>query len=357
MRKICFVFNSLSIGGSQKIEAFVANACHKNHYDISIICMTKSDIGVELNPDINITYIPYFRNKNPIDKVLFLIKLRNVIKKINPDLLCVFLADITRVVVLATQFLKIPILASERGAPGRHGKKLQKYTRAFSQCHTVVFQTEQAKNYYKLSNTNTIVIPNPCFLRWTHNEEPKHIDKIILSAGRICKQKRFDILIDAFNIVQAYHNEYKLLIYGDGPLLKELETKIEDYRLKDKVLFCGYSKDVFFDAGIPEIFVLSSDYEGIPNVLMEAMALGTMCISTDCEPGGARLLIEDGINGLIVPTGDAKKLAERILYAIDNPDRREEMAQIAKKIVKQFAPSIIEKMWLKIISDILSSIT
>lgn len=354
MKKICFVFNSLSIGGSQKIEAFVANAC-KEEYEVSVICMTKSDIGVDIDKSIKIHYVEYKRTGKISDKLFFLLKLRKEISTIHPDLICVFLADITRVVVTATTFMSIPIISSERGAPGRHGKNLKKYTKAFGKCKAVVFQTEQAKNYYYLPNAKTVVIGNPCTLRWQHDtNELKRRNNVILGAGRLCAQKRFDVLINAFGIVYKKHPDYKLYIYGDGPQFSELKELININKLNDAIYLCGYKKDVFNEIGIPEMFVLSSDYEGIPNILMEAMALGAMCISTDCEPGGARLLIDDHVNGLISPAGNYQELAKAILYAIENPAERIKMSEKATEVNNRFSPAVIKKQWLDIIADVIS---
>lgn len=351
MKKICFVFNSLGIGGSQKIEAFVANACKRSGYDVSVICFTKSDVGVEIDPDIPIQYVLNERTKSivsNIKKVLFLGKLRKEIQKENPDIICVFLADITRIVVLACKGLNIPIIGSERGAPGRHGKRLKRYNKAFTRCRKVVFQTEEARAYYNLPEHLVEIISNPCFPRWENNKVLSQTPKIICGAGRLCRQKRFDVLINAFFDVHKKHPEYRLRIYGSGPLENELKEQINNLGLIDSAQLCGYSKDVFSEVGIPEVFVLSSDYEGIPNVLMEAMSLGTACVATNCEPGGAKMLFADETRGLLSPLGDDLKLATNINRIIEDEVLANHLREKSKEINEEYAPSVIEAKWLQV---------
>ncbi len=355
MKKILFVFNSLGIGGSQKIEAFVANACKEAGFEVAVLSFTNVAVGVDLSEDIPIQYVIYDRCrgiKGLLKKIPFLFRLRSAIKRESPDAICVFLADMTRVVEHACKGLNIPIIASERGAPGRHGNKIRKYNSAFKKCHTVIFQTETARKYYRLDEKKVRIIPNPCFLRWEQTNELVFNEKTICAAGRLCKQKRFDVLIDSFLLVREKHPEYKLYIYGSGKLEGDLLKQISDCGLEESVFLPGYVKDVFASHGKPEIFVLSSDYEGIPNILMEAMALGIACVSTDCEPGGADLLFDHGRLGLLSPIGDSKKMADNIIRLIENPILAEKLRESVTEVSQTYSVNRIKALWMEVFRSI-----
>lgn len=356
MKKVLFVFNSLGLGGSQKIEAFVANTIKNAGFDTSVISLTDVPVGVDLEKDIPIRYVVYSRKGTNISGILsriaFLSRLRKAVKQEAPDIICVFLADKTRIVTLACSGMNIPIIGSERGAPGRHGSKLPKYNRAFKKCKYAVFQTETASSYYDLKDDQIKVIPNPCFLRWGEVDDLKNNANTICAAGRLCAQKRFDVLIDAFALVKKKHPEYTLYIYGSGDLQEKLQQQISKLSLENEVVFPGYVQDVFASHGRPDVFVLSSDYEGIPNILMEAMSLGIPCVSTDCEPGGAEMLFDHEKRGLLSPIGDSQKLADNICRVIEDRDLAVSLGSKAQEIKEVYSVRQIQQSWLDLFNSI-----
>ena len=137
----------------------------------------------------------------------------------------------------------------------------------------------------------------------------------------------------------------RLDFYGDGEMHDELQDKINYLGLEHRVTLHPSTKDIFDCIRTAQLFVLSSDYEGMPNALMEAMALGLPCISTDCRPGGARTLIDNGQNGLIVPVKDVDTLAETMMFVLDNPDLAEDMAQEARLLGETHTNKIIFDKW------------
>lgn len=361
--RILFIFRTMDTGGAQKIQAFVANACFQAGFAVSAITLTKKPTTVDINPEIQTTVVDYDHvgkaTHNPVLKIarklLFLCNLRKRIKHMNPDLVCVFLTDTVRVVSIATRGLKIPILASERGDPFQFShKKIRQYSRALNKCEEVVFQLEKAKEPFKLKESlRTSIIPNPCIprlgMQFANEGTIRKADKYILSAGRLCKQKRFDVLINAFSLFQLSHPEYQLIIYGEGEERSALELLIERKGLRGRVLLPGDTLNPFDNKNHPTVFALSSDFEGIPNVLIEAMGYGIPCISTDCSPGGASFLLDEGNRGVIVPVADWRALSEGLVMLVENPKMREEYAAKGKEIFELFPPNKIEGMWLKAI--------
>lgn len=364
-KHILFVFRSLGTGGSQKIQAFVANACIKRGFEVTILSMSNEKCTLDIHPKINIITLDYdsiINNRNNIisysfKRMQYLFHFRKICKKIKPDLVCPFLIDIVRLTVIALKYTPYFVLGSERGDPSQFSqKKIKQYNKALNKCTGVVFQLEEAAAYYSLQeNVIKEIIPNPSIVRNSDIDvliKDKE-DKFIFGAGRLTNQKRFDVLINAYKIVYNYHPEYRLKIYGDGIESANLKKHASILGLESQVDFVGDVKNIFQDVNSSSIFVLSSDFEGIPNVITEALINGIPCISTDCSPGGARLLLDEGKAGDIVECGNYRQLAQSIIKYIENPDSIKERVLHGKEYIKKFSPSIIEKDWIHLFERIL----
>lgn len=142
--------------------------------------------------------------------------------------------------------------------------------------------------------------------------------KGIVTTGRLVKQKNHALLIKAYSSI-ADKVEDDLYIYGEGELQGELEKLINDLGVKNRVHLLGAVRNVPEVLSSAKLFVLSSDYEGMPNSLMEAMAMGLPCISTDCPCGGPKRLLK---SGMLVRTGNEKELSKKILYCLGDEQFR-----------------------------------
>jgi len=177
---------------------------------------------------------------------------------------------------------------------------------------------------------------------------PKFSDREnrIVSVGRMSiKQKRQDVLIEAFKIVNEKYPDLTLHFYGDGKDLPQVKKIAQESNLADKIFFHGHVKNVCQEIFNAKIFVLSSDYEGIPNALIESMLLGVPSISTDCRPGGARILIKDGVNGIISPKGDSRILSENIIRLLENNQLADSFTMQSPKISETFSEANIAQKW------------
>lgn len=154
-------------------------------------------------------------------------------------------------------------------------------------------------------------------------------------------------MIDAFARIADDFPEYRLDIYGDGELEERLKEQIKQVGLENRVFLKGSNKNVLDYVYTASLFVLSSNYEGLPNALMEAIAIGVPCISTDCKPGGARTLIQDGINGWIVPRENVTLLSEKIQEVISKKKKDEILEKEAIKFRKAHSSKIVFDMWEK----------
>lgn len=142
--------------------------------------------------------------------------------------------------------------------------------------------------------------------------------RIIVAAGRMAVQKDYPTLLDAFGILAAQRADVRLVIFGEGPLHAETQALVERLGLADQVSLPGFSHNVRAEIAAADVFVLSSAWEGLPGVLIEALAEGVPVVSTDC-PFGAREILEDGRIGQLVPVGDAAALAAAVNAALDAP--------------------------------------
>lgn len=361
MKKIVFVFRNMGTGGAQKIEAFVANAMYEEGHEVIVINMASSPCTVDINSNIRVIDVLYdeiekCENKilSIIYKFIYLYKLRTAILEINPDLICGFLSDVVRIIVIAMKGCSIPIIGSERGDPFTFTEKqFLNYKSAYMKCKGVVFQLDDVKKKYGLpSEVVQKVIPNPCIPRKGKNFSKGNDDKkIIIGAGRLSPQKRFDLLVEAFDEIYRDYPDYRLHIYGNGPLYEMLSAKIDTLPSRKAISLIGDVKDVFNEKLEAQFFVLTSDFEGIPNVLIEAMAAKIPCIATDCSPGGARFLLKNGECGLIVKRDNKEELVAAIKKYIDDEALREKMKEKGYETIHEFNPKLIREMWIDIFNQ------
>jgi len=203
-------------------------------------------------------------------------------------------------------------------------------------------------DYYSFVQ-NRCIIANPLFSLKLPEiiEERKPME--IVASGRLDPQKNFSLLIEAFSMVLKEINiSVTLKIYGEGPQRNTLQSQINELRLGDKIILEGSVSDLHDRINGAALFVLSSNYEGFPNVLLEAMAMGLPVISTDFQSGIARELIGSE-NGIIVPVGDVRALKSAIVKILNNKIYRLKMRKNNPYVREQYNIDTIIKKWLKII--------
>ena len=135
--------------------------------------------------------------------------------------------------------------------------------------------------------------------------------------------------------------------------MEQIRQMAESLGVSDRVDFKGLVRDIPNAIRKAKMFVMTSDYEGLPNALIEAMAVGLPCVSTDCSPGGAAELIESGVNGLIVPCGDAGSIASAICTLLNNTETAYQYGLEAQKIIEKLAPEVIYETWRQYIDNLI----
>lgn len=355
--KILFLATEINYGGACKMLTTVANGMADYGHNVVFLTYRNRSEKTELNERVRYEHFDLENGLITSVKLLHTsFRLRQYIKKNGFDVVIAFLKPSTIRMILACRGTKAKTIVSERGDPYQSAAGLKSMIGnilskiAFLQADKIVFQTEKAKEFYpRRIHNRSVIIPNPVFVGNANTVSRSGREKRIVSVGRLdINQKRQDLLIDAFALISGKYSDYTLEFFGGGNDEAILKRKAAPYR---NVIFKGVSSNVIEDIRNAALFVLSSDFEGMPNALMEAMAIGLPCISTDCSPGGAALLIEQGVNGILVPRGDARQLADGMDYMLSDIDRAEKMGIEARKINERFSLESIMKKWNELIKQ------
>ena len=197
-----------------------------------------------------------------------------------------------------------------------------------------------------------MILPNPLNPLFVKNKYEGVREPLIVAVGRTDENKNHAMLIHAFARIASEYPNVNLCIYGDGNCKEQLEQLVKEKELTDRISLPGTVTNVAEHIYKAQIFALTSNTEGKPNSLMEAMALGLPVVSTDCPCGGPSTLIEDGVNGLLVPVGDAYALADAFRKILSDPQYAQKLGDNAYKIVEELNPDKVNGEWRKYLSHI-----
>ena len=272
--------------------------------------------------------------------------LRRLCKTEHPAALIAFMAEPNFRAVLAARGLGIPVIVSVRNDPDReYAGKLFRFVgkHVLPEADFCVFQTERARAWFpeKLRKKSAVIMnqADEAFFDRPACAGPRDI----VAVGRLTAQKNHALLIRAYAALGPVDD--RLIIYGEGEKRAELEALARELGLEGRVLLPGLSTDVPQAIGGAKLFVLPSDYEGMPNALLEAMALGLACISTDCPCGGPAELIENEKNGLLVPVGDEAALTAAMARLLGDDEMRAALGRAARERADAFRPEAVFKQW------------
>ena len=365
MKHIVFLALTLTRGGAERVIANLCNEALSEKYRVSIITCMNKPVGYKLRQEIEhicIEETSDIHYKNLGERFLKRRKLlKKVLEECKPDVLLCFLPEPNFLALSLKKYFDFPMIISVRNDPVREYKNpvYQLIMRMlYPKADGYVFQTKQAMEYFSFSKhimEKGCVISNPLgreFVGFSKVEEEKR-KKVIVNVGKFSGQKNQILLINAFAKIAEKFPEYELHIYGEGDKRKELEDLVNELNLSAKVKLPGNVsglKDKIKDAAL---FVLSSDYEGMPNALMEAMAMGIPCISTDCPCGGPAFLIQNRENGILVPIGDVDQLAEAIGYLLKDRVFADKLGRNGMEISKILHPDVVHGIWERYITKYL----
>lgn len=357
MKKLTIVTRNMKAGGAERVISQLANKFTENGVECIIVTLDNEEIFYQLDNAVKVHAIGRTSSNSYVDKLLKYKELRRYININKPDIVLALPEEIGIFVIPALIGTNIPVVVSERNNPWvmpwkKSTRLMRKLFYPFAS--GFIFQTEQASNFFSEKiRKKGIVLPNPLDLN--RIPEPWEGDRIkeIVGAGRFDKQKNFPLLIRAFAKFYEKHSDYVLKIYGDGPLREELIRYADSLLPKNAYCFPGRTTELLEKIKSASMFVLSSDYEGMPNVVIEAMAVGIPVISTDCPSGGPSYLIENGKNGILTPVGDLDALSDAMSKIAESDEFAMKISKEAQTIKSRLNAEVVAEKWRKYLNDIL----
>ena len=393
--KVVLFVTTLEGGGAERFIANLANSLDKKKFDVIVVCKLdkksyRLDNGVKffaLLPSFSLLVQKYYwfarfffgnlgsrfvarsvgsggRSELPY-KVTLLTKLSVwlfsfLLKREKPDLVFSALRSSNLTSILSAKNFSHPIIVSERIFPFDENV----YPAApilgfykFADC--VVVNSVETKKFFHskfgLPAQKITCIYNPVDVRKIIIRSRENVSHkwflqknipVVVAVGRLDNVKGFDVLLNAFVLVKKIV-DYRLVVLGKGSEKKSLVELAKNLGISGSVEFLGWQDNPFKFVAKADVFVLSSRYEGLPNVLLEAMALGKACVSTDCR-SGPKEIITNNVNGLLVPVDDEKKLAKAIIRVLTDKKLKAKLEKNAKKRAKNFDSKKIIKQFEKL---------
>ncbi len=358
-KSIAFYIGSLCMGGAERVIVNLAAYFHSCGYKVTIVTKLQDEDeypvpeGVtRLLADITGDEISRNRILNLYRRIA---KLRRIWKELQPDYIVSFIKKNNFMAITSAMGLRIPVIVSVRSNPAREYP--DKLTRLlvrvlFARAAGVVLQTKQAREFFpKAVRKKAVVLPNSLsekFLQTPYQGERK---KEIAWVGRMDANKNPKMLLRAFAGIAGKYPNWTVKFIGEGYQRKELEAICEEKNLTGQVSFMGRMEDVPGAIRESSVFVLTSKQEGMPNALIESMVSGLAAISTDCPCGGPAELIENGINGILIPVDDEKALTEALDKLLTDAEYRNRLSEEAKKLIDKVHPDIVNGQWLAYIES------
>lgn len=353
--KICFVIHSLGIGGMERVMSLIiTHIAQKSNVETHLVLIGFKRELVQSIPNETIVHKPswVFDNSRRTWCTLKTFKfIRGTIKQINPDSILSFGEMWNNLVLLALMVTGCPIYISDRSRPNKDLGRFQNYLRDtfYPIAKGFVAQTEKGKDVaiQRNWNTNISVIGNPVP---KINGESKR-KPYILNVGRLIQTKNIDQLLEIFSSVSKdpKHKEWRLKIVGGDAhtlrLSEKLKQQADQLSITERVDFEGEQKNVvpYYLEG--EIFAFTSTSEGFPNALAEAMSAGMAVIAYDCIAGPSDL-IDDGVNGFLIPENNKALFAQKLKELISDLALRVRFGQAAKVKMQSFeATQLCERFY------------
>lgn len=327
--KYLFTIRSLTGGGAERVVSVLTSYMANEGYDISIIAYDKSSNDYNINDKVKIYYMPKEPN-NIIGKIKRFSDMRILIKKINPDVIIPFVGTVLFVSYIASRPEHIPFIRTVRNSPWNEpGTILEKIMRKFlnKKSKAIMVQNEEQIEYFPVKMKEKIfAVPNPLDDVFIDNKKENYSSQInkIISVGRLNSQKNQELLIRAFANILTYYPDITLDIYGEGKEKEKLEYLIKEMNIENNCFLKGRSNNIVNELINADLFIMTSNFEGMPNALMEAMALGLPCISSDCRTG-PKTLIQHNETGILFETGNESELIKHIKWSINNIDKLNQM--------------------------------
>lgn len=347
--RISFFIGSMIRGGAERVISLLANHYCRLGWEVDIVLLLVNQVEYDLDDRIRIVDMTLKGSSYAKKAIGWFRSIRAYLKERSPDRVVSFIARINALVLTAALGLKMNTVVSERNDPKRdgRGRVMQAYCNLiYRTAASVVYQTAYEKACFSRSLENKgVIIANPVSV--TVKKQTTNGVFQIVTAGRLAEQKNHVMLVRAVAAVQAKGRQVVCNIYGEGPYRKQIEDAIRECGMQNIVTLQGNVKDIHRRLSTASLFVMTSNYEGLSNALIEAMMMGLPCITTDYD--GANELIRDGENGLIVARNDPEGLAHAILRVMEEDGLAARLGNNAEQSAETYKSETVLAQWEKVI--------
>lgn len=359
--RVTFILASMSNGGAERVVSILSNELINRNFVVQIITVLSDACDYVIDDKIQFDPIKNYSSKNKLLRNYSRIKdIKTKTLSFSPDCIISFLGEINIYSLLACHRLRIPIIVSERNDPANDPekewmRKLRNFMYRFAD--GIVFQTEDAKKYFDnflKSDIKQKIIFNPIKPNLPYYSNDHSINRFI-TATRLTPQKNIYLMINALKLTIERGFECYLDIYGRGPLEEELRNYVKECSLSNNVSFKGFSNSIHNEMAKCRAFLISSNYEGISNSMLEALAIGAPVIATDCPVGGAKMFIHNKVNGWIVPVGDVNAFSNAMIEILTSPKTADMCGKNAMGIRSDLEAKKILEQWIGFISEVIDS--
>ena len=323
--------NNRSYGGAEKTMINLSGYLAKKGYDVYFCSVAGDDLIYPIDNKVKLFLTSTNHTNRYILQFKTMVQTKKILKKINPDIVISFWLHPSFYALNLRK--KYKLIFCERNNPetiySSFSKKLLKIV--LKKSDGLIFQTQGVLDQFSNLNIKekSIIIPNPIYIKKEDYKYIENKDNRIVNIGRLSEQKNQKLLIKAFSKIEKKYPDLILEIYGEGNLEDSLNHQISEYNLTNKVFLKGTSKNVLQLIHSSKLFLFTSLYEGMPNVIIEAQGLGIPCISSNCPPGGPAYLIQNNKTGLLFENDNLDDLVEKLCFALDNYDKMIDMSKTA----------------------------
>lgn len=343
-------------GGAERVASLIINGLAKDINNEIHVCVFEDLNNYNMERERVVFHLLTDAQKSHFQNAWLKIKnLAHVIKTIKPDVIYSFgpiMAAYVYCAKIISGYSKLRVIDSERNDPRFEPvedwkKKVRNF--CYNRADILVCQTPLAVELLEKQygvNCRKVIIPNPISANlpsWKGEES-----KEIITAARLTEQKNLPLLIDAFAKLNVEHPDYHLTIYGEGEQRHFLSQYIEKKELVGYVSMPGFATDIHSIMSNAYMYVSSSDYEGISNSMLEAMGIGLPCVCTDCPVGGAAMVINNGVSGILTKVGSVEDLYKGMKALVDDKELHKKISKSSRYVNTEYSLDKITEKWIKL---------
>lgn len=366
MYKILFHLNCFEQGGAERVVSNLVNRLVSEDYEIIAATEWYGEVEFALDDRVRRVHVglrEQDENKNRFTKIRLRFQyLRDLIKEEKPDLVIAFTRRPNYRALVSAIGTGVPVVPAVRQDPkSYYNSPVDKILipLLYRKAAGCVFQTKEQMACFPASlQKRSKIILNPVNDKYLNVPKPDVREKTVVQSGRLVDFKNQAMLIKAFFKVHEKHPDYDLKIYGgdsfDGTK-QLLEKLIHENHAEAYITLMGASDRLEEQLPRASVYAFSSDYEGMPNALLEAMTLGMPVVATDCPCGGPGTVIQNEVNGLLIPVGDEAAMTAGINRLIEDREFAEKLGENARKISDRINGRAVLEQWKDYIEEIAGS--